>query len=80
MQSAGGSVSHPTTEHGGRSNVSCKVRQAGGLENVVGVLEPKDRFGEIYTAGVFCTAVTITDSCIPLIPPTSHSKSIGVAR
>lgn len=80
IQSAGSGDSHLGTEV---VDIPCKLPDAAGLDNLVGLLEPADRFEERYATGAFSTAVTIRNGCIPcelLIPPTNNARYIDVIR
>lgn len=41
------------------ADIPCQVQEANGLDELVGMLEPLDKFTERYAAGAFQTAVTI---------------------
>ena len=41
------------------ADIPCQVQEANGLDELVGVLEPSDKFTERYAAGAFRTTVTI---------------------
>ena len=63
------------------ANIPCQVREAVGLNELEGVLEPSEKFTERYAAGAFRTAVTIKDGRVfnPLNKPLKiyRSSSIG---
>ena len=61
-------------------DIPCKVQDAGRFANWAGVLEPEDKFGERYGAGVFRTAVTVKNSCIPVRAFNPSNKPLKIYR
>ena len=47
-------------------NVSCRCVENGPIENMVGILEPEERFEERHKAGIIKVAATVIDGCIPV--------------
>ncbi|KAJ7330691.1 hypothetical protein OS493_021618 [Desmophyllum pertusum] len=48
------------------ADIPCQIQEANGLDELVGVLEPSDKFTERYAVGAFRTAVTIKGGRVPV--------------
>jgi len=62
------------------ADIPCQVQEANGLDELVGMLEPSDKFTERYAAGAFRTAVTIKGGRVPVQVFNPSNQPIRVYR
>ena len=62
------------------ADIPCEIEGVSGLEECVGVVEPRSKFSERYSAGALRTAVTVKDGRIPVRVFNSLNKPLKIYR
>ena len=62
------------------ADIPCLIEGVSGQEEFVGVVEPRSKFSERYSAGALRTAVTVKDGRIPVRVFNSLDKPLKVYR